>query len=69
MVVDAMRKLLAILAAGIFVLALGACEEQGSAERAGEAVDNAAEEAGEAAEEAGEAAEEAGEAAEEQTNN
>jgi hypothetical protein len=69
MVVDAMRKLLAILAVGVFALVLGACEEQGTAERAGEAVDKAAEEAGEAVEEAGEAAEEAGEAAEGQTNN
>jgi hypothetical protein len=59
MFVDAIRKLLAIMAVGLFVGALGACEEQGPAEQAGEAVDNAAEEAGEAVEEAGDAAEEA----------
>lgn len=59
MIVDAMRKLFAILAIGLFVGALGACEEQGTAEQAGEAVDDAAEQAGEAAEEAGDAAEEA----------
>lgn len=59
MIVDAMRKFLAILAVGFFAIALAACEEQGTAEQAGEAVDNAAEEAGEALEDAGEAAEEA----------
>ncbi|MGI9498565.1 MAG: hypothetical protein ACR2P3_00880 [Geminicoccaceae bacterium] len=52
MIVDAMRKLLAILAVGLFVGALGACDEQGPAEQVGEAVDDAAEKAGEAAEEA-----------------
>lgn len=59
MIVDAMRKLFAILAIGLFVGALGACEEQGPAEQAGEAVDNATEDAGEALEDAGEAAEDA----------
>ena len=59
MIVDAMRKLFAILAVGLFAIALGACDEQGPAEQAGEAIDNAAEQAGEALEEAGEAAEEA----------
>ena len=66
MIVDAMRKLFAIVAVGLFVIALGACDEQGPAEQAGEAVDSAVESAGEAVEEAGEAA---GEAAEEATNN
>jgi len=59
MIVDAMRKLFAILAVGLFAIALSACDEQGPAEQAGEAVDNAAEEAGEAVEDAGDAAEEA----------
>jgi hypothetical protein len=52
MITDAMRKLLAVLAVGLFVGALGACEDQGPAEQVGEAVDDAAEEAGNAAEEA-----------------
>ena len=66
MIVDAWRKLFAIVAVGLFAITLGACDEQGPAEQAGEAVDNAVESAGEAVEEAGEAA---GEAAEEATNN
>lgn len=59
MTVDAMRKFFAMVAVVLFAGALGACEEQGTAEQAGEAVDNAVEQAGEAVEEAGEAAEEA----------
>ncbi len=59
MIADAMKKIFAILIAGLFAGALVACEEQGPAEQAGEAVDNAVEEAGDAAEEAGDAAEEA----------
>jgi len=52
MVVDPMRKLFAILIVGLFAGALSACEEQGPAEQAGEAVDSAVDQAGEAAEEA-----------------
>ena len=63
MIVDALRKLFAVVVVGLFAGVLAACEEQGPAEQAGEAVDNAAEEAGEAVEEAGEAAEEAAEEA------
>lgn len=59
MIVDAMRKLFAVLALGLFAITLSACEEQGPAEEAGEAIDNTAEEAGEAMEDAGDAAEEA----------
>lgn len=59
MTVDAMRKFFAILVVGLFAGALGACEEQGPAEQAGEAVDNAVDQAGEALEEAGDAAEDA----------
>jgi len=59
MIVDAMRKLLAIVAVGLFAFALSACDEQSPAEQAGDAVDDAAEQAGDAAEEAGDAAEEA----------
>lgn len=59
MIADAMKKLFAMLIVGLFAGALVACEEQGPAEQAGEAVDNATEEAGEALEEAGDAAEEA----------
>ncbi|MEZ5934428.1 MAG: hypothetical protein R3F54_21290 [Alphaproteobacteria bacterium] len=59
MTVDATKKLLAMLAVGSFALALAACEEQGPAEQAGEAVDNAVEQAGEAVEDAGDAAKEA----------
>lgn len=49
-----MRKLTLafLLAAG--TLGLAACEEEGPAERAGEAVDNAVQNAGEALERAGE---------------
>lgn len=66
MVVDTMKKLSMILALGLFVGLLGACEEQGTAESTGEAVDDAAEAAGEAVDDA---AEEAGEAAEDATTN
>ena len=59
MTIDAMRKIFALLAAGLFAVALSACEEQGPVEQAGEAVDNAVEQAGDAIEEAGEAAEQA----------
>ncbi|MGI9488765.1 MAG: hypothetical protein ACR2RF_23350 [Geminicoccaceae bacterium] len=52
MIVDAMRKFFAILVVGLFAGVLAACEEQGPAEQAGEAVDNAVDQAGEAAEEA-----------------
>ena len=52
MIVDAMRKFFAILVVGLFAGALAACEEQGPAEQAGEAIDNAVDQAGEAAEEA-----------------
>lgn len=41
-------------------LGLAACEEQGPAEEAGEAVDEAGEEAGDAIEDAGDAVEDAG---------
>ncbi len=59
MIVDAMRKLLVILAVGLFMGGLAACDSEGPAEQAGEAVDNAVDEAGEAAEEAGDAVEDA----------
>lgn len=56
MLIDFLKKLPVILALGLSAAVLGACEEQGPAEQAGEAVDNAAEETGEALEEAGDAA-------------
>ena len=59
MIADAIRKTFVMLIAGLFAVTLAACEDQGPAEQAGEAVDNAVEGAGEALEEAGEAAEEA----------
>jgi hypothetical protein len=52
-------KYLSVFAAIIFALTLSACEREGPAERAGEAVDDAVEEAGDALEEAGDAVEEA----------
>ncbi len=52
MIIDAMRKFFAVLVVGLFAGILGACEEQGTAEQVGEAVDDAAEKAGEAVEEA-----------------
>lgn len=49
----AMAKYLTTLATALFLAgALAACDEDGPAEEAGEAIDDAAEEAGEAAEDA-----------------
>ncbi len=45
----------AILFAGLLLIALPGCEQQGPAERAGENIDNAVEEAGDKIEEAGDA--------------
>ena len=59
MVIDGMRKVFAILIVGLFAGGLVACEEQGPAEEAGEAVDNAVDDAGDAVEDAGDAAEDA----------
>ena len=59
MFADAMRTAFMMMIAGLFAGMLVACEEQGPAEQAGEAVDNAAEQAGEILEQAGEAAEDA----------
>jgi hypothetical protein len=56
MTLQTMQRTFAILTVGLFMGVLGACDEQGPAEEAGEAVDNAAENAGEAMEEAGEEA-------------
>jgi len=56
------RKWLGLPLAAMFLaggLGLSACEEEGPAEKAGEAMDNAAEEAAEAMEETGEKMEEA----------
>ena len=52
MIADAMRKLFAIVFVGLFAGVLVACEEQSTAQQAGEAVDSAVEQTGEAAEEA-----------------
>jgi hypothetical protein len=49
-----MRKLALALALCLGTLGLAACEQEGPAERAGEAVDDATENAGEAMENAGE---------------
>ena len=59
MTIEAMQRGFAMLVVGLFVGALGACDDQGPAEQAGEAIDNTAEEAGEAAEEAGDAVKDA----------
>jgi len=49
-----MKKFSGTLCAGFLTLALGGCEQEGPAERAGEQVDEATEQAGEAMEKAGE---------------
>lgn len=59
MTIEALQRGFAILAIGLFVGLLGACEDQGPAEEIGEAVDDTADEAGDAVEEAGEEAENA----------
>ena len=51
------QKLTVVLAALFLSFALAACEEQGTAEKAGEAIDDAAEKAAESIEEAAEEAE------------
>ncbi|MGE0821238.1 MAG: hypothetical protein AB7G75_10350 [Candidatus Binatia bacterium] len=60
------KALVAIVGIGMLSVMLGACEQEGPAERAGQHVDEAMKEAGEAMEKAGdqaqEAVEEAGEA-------
>lgn len=53
-----MNQILALLGGSLLVL-LVACDQQGSAERAGEKIDEAAEEAGESMEQAGENVEDA----------
>ena len=59
------RKLTVVLTAIFLSFALAACEEQGTAEKAGEAIDEAAEKAAETVEEGAEEAEQlADEAAE-----
>ncbi len=53
------NKILAMFFAPVFLLSLAACEQQGPAEEAGEAIDDAVDEAGDAVEEAGDAVEDA----------
>ena len=48
-----------VLCIGMFTFILGACEQQGPAERTGEKIDEAVEEAGEAMEKAGDKVKEA----------
>lgn len=54
---EVIRRFTVVLAALLLSFALAACEEQGTAEKAGEAIDDAAEKAAETVEEAAEEAE------------
>jgi hypothetical protein len=56
---DVMRKGLAILAIGFMTAGLGACEDEGPAEEAGESIDETADDVGDAVDEAGDDAEDA----------
>lgn len=51
------RGIITAMIAGLMVAGLSGCEREGSAERAGKAIDEAVEDAGEALEDAGEAIE------------
>lgn len=53
------KTLLAVVGIGMLAFVLGACEQQGPAERAGEKIDETVEETGEAMEKAGDKTKEA----------
>lgn len=66
------KKILLIVCAAMLTVMMVACEKQGAAEKAGEAIDNAAKDAGDkiedAADKAGEKIEEAGDKVEDATH-